>query len=127
MGAALALSIPISDPLEEFRKVGCDVEPETLRIRAGKRRFTGERDFYARNDVDLIPWKDDNRDTYLFVINLNPTGELEPTIRVKGRFSKVIDLSIDDGFPVPVVSHRNGFTVFSTALKPGQGVVFGLY
>jgi len=116
----------IRPQLEEFRKVGCDVEPETLQIRAGKRRFTGERDFYAGNDIDLIPWKDRKANTYLFVINLSPARELEPTVRVKGRFSKVIDLGVDDGFPVPTF-HRNGFTVFSTALKPGQGVIFGLY
>lgn len=113
----------IRPQLEEFRKVSCDVKPDILQIRAGKGRFTGERNFYAKNDLDLVPWQDKKGNVYLFVINLNPVKELKPMIRIKGRFDKVVDLGVEGGFPVPV-THKNGFTVFSTVLVPGQGVIF---
>lgn len=113
----------IAPQLDEFREVKCDVKPDILQIRAGKGGYTGERDFYAKNDVDLVPWQDKKGNVYLFVINLNPVKVLEPMIGIKGRFDKVVDLCVQDGFPVPV-THEDGFTHFSTALVPGQGVIF---
>jgi hypothetical protein len=90
-----------------------------------KDKSTGERNFYARNDVDLIPWEDKQGNKYLFVINLNPFKKLETKIKMRGEFKKVIDLAIDGGLPVPAVN-QSGFTEFATILEPGQGIIYKL-
>lgn len=115
----------IRPELEPLRIVSCDVKPQILELPARKERFTGERNFYARNDLDLIPWEDDEGRKYLFVINLNPFRKVATKIKIRGEFGQVIDLAIDGGLPVPVVS-QSGCTEFSTALEPGQGVIYRL-
>ena len=115
----------IKSELESLRVVGCNIKSEILDMPMKKDKFTGERNFYARNDVDLIPWEDKQGNKYLFVINLNPHKKLEPKIKIRGEFKKVLDIAIDGGLPVPAVN-QSGFTEFATILEPGQGVIYRL-
>jgi hypothetical protein len=113
----------IKPELESLKMVTCNIKPEILELPMKKDKSTGERNFYARNDLDLIPWEDKQGNKYLFVINLNPLKKLEPKIKIRGEFKKVIDLTIDSGLPVPAVN-QSGFTEFATALEPGQGIIY---
>lgn len=115
----------IRPELESLRIVSCDVKPEALELPVKKEKYTGERNFYAKSDIDLIPWVDKKGNKYLFVINLNPLRGIETRIKIKGEFKEVLDLAIDGGFPVPAVN-KSGFTEFATVLKPGQGVIYSL-
>ena len=115
----------IRPELESLRIVSCDVKPEALELPVKKEKYTGERNFYAKSDIDLIPWVDKKGNKYLFVINLNPLRGIETRIKIRGEFKEVLDLAIDGGFPVPAVN-KSGFTEFATVLKPGQGVIYSL-
>ncbi len=115
----------IKPELEPLRLVNCTLKPEILELQMKKDKFTGERNFYARNDIDLIPWEDKQGNKYLFVINLNPFKKLETKIKMRGEFKKVLDLAIDGGLPVPALN-QSGFTEFATTLEPGQGIIYRL-
>jgi hypothetical protein len=116
----------IRPALEPFRIVSCDVKPQVGHLAARRDRFTGERDVSAQSDIDLVPWEDEQGNTYLFVINLNPSNGLRTSIRMRGEFTRVLDLGIDGGFPVPTV-RQSGSTAFSSTLRPGQGTIFRLH
>ena len=116
----------IQPALEPFKLVSCDLKPHVLPWSASRDRFTGERTFYARSDIDLIPWQDEQGHWYLFVINLDASKALRTTIEVRGPFSKVLDLSVDGGMPVPALK-RAGCVEFPASLKAGQGVLYGVF
>jgi hypothetical protein len=116
----------IKPTLEPLKLVSCDLKPHIMQLSVGRDRFTGERNFYARSDIDLVPWEDRRGNRYLFVINLNASKVLRTTIGVRGPFSKVLDLSIDGGMPVPVLKRKDS-VAFSTCLNPGQGVIYRLF
>lgn len=116
----------IQPALEPFKLVSCDLKPHFLRLSASRDRSTGERKFYARSDIDLVPWEDKQGNRYLFVINLNTSKILRTTIEVKGPFSKVLDLSVDGGMPVPALK-RKGSIEFPACLKAGQGVIYRVF
>jgi hypothetical protein len=115
----------IRPELESLRVVSSNVKPEVLQLPSKKDKFTGERNFYAKNDIDLIPWEDNKGNKFLFVINLDPSKRLEPKIKIKGEYKKILDLTIDGSLPVPVKG-QSGFTEFASLLEPGQGIIYKL-
>ena len=116
----------IQPALEPLKLVSCDLKPHILQLPASRDRFTGERNFYARSDIDLVPWEGQQGNWYLFVINLNASKILKTTIEVKGPFTKVLDLSVDGGMPVPALKRRDAVE-FRACLKAGQGVLYRLF
>jgi hypothetical protein len=115
----------IRSELESLRVVSSNLKPEVLQLPLEKDKFTGERNFYAKSDIDLIPWEDKQGNKFLFVINLDPSKRLEPKIKIKGEYKKILDLTIDGELPVAAIS-RSGFTEFTTLLEPGQGIIYKL-
>jgi hypothetical protein len=115
----------IRPELESLRVVSSNLKQEVLQLPSKKDKFTGERNFYAKNDLDLIPWEDKKGNKYLFVINLDPSKRLGPKIKIKGEYKKILDLTIDGGLPVAAIS-RSGFTEFTALLEPGQGIIYRL-
>ena len=114
----------IQPALEPLKLVSCDLKPQILHLSASRDRSTGERKFYARSDIDLVPWEDKQGNRYLFVINLNASKILRTIIEVKGAFNKILDLGVEGGFPVPSTVRQSGSTAFPSSLQPGQGTVF---
>ena len=116
----------ISEAVAPFKFIECDTQIRTY----GKRSYgsmKGYEDIRRKiNDAMLILWGDkDKSDRYLWVVSMNITDDLNPTIRVKGDYSRVIDLMVDKGAAVDSKT-ENGWTIFKTRLTPGQGLLFEL-
>ena len=116
----------ISEVATPFKFIECDTQ---IRTHGGRSygNMKGYGDIRKKiNDTMLILWGDkDKADKYLWVVSMNITDDLNPTIKVKGDYSRVVDLMVNKGAVVDS-KVESGWTTFKTRLAPGQGLLFEL-
>ena len=80
----------------------------------------------TRGNVEMVLRRDESKEKlFACLLNWNYREPLETEVVVRGEYSRVTDLSLPDGFPVPATV-RGGVTRCPLLLGEGEGVVLRL-
>ena len=81
-------------------------------------------DPFLRTDLphlEVVPRVDDRDNLYLFLVNLDPSKELNGTVEVRGAFTEAVELSCQERPRLKLVV-RDGYSRVPVLLHPGGGL-----
>jgi len=107
--------------IEPLRMIYCDSYIRTVHT---KERRTDEDVEKIFNDIHILLYENpETEERYLWVLNFNIKEKVKPQIKIKGNYTRIVDMMIEGGVPVNA-QKENGWTFFETQVHPGGGILF---